>query len=173
MEAPKYPVGPYQPAEPWDSKLRDRLTAEIEQAPSLLRQAVKGLSEEQLNNLYKNWSIRQIVHHLADSHVNSYIRFKWTLTEDNPLIKAYDENLWSALPDAMTGKVEAPLAMMEGTHSRWIQLLKSMSLEDFSKAFKHPDGRTVPLTNALGIYAWHGKHHTGQILWLREQKGWG
>ena len=172
MEPPKYPVGPYQPEETLDSQLREKLTAEIAAAPSLLRQAVKGLSEDQLNTLYKNWTLRQIVHHLADSHVNSYIRFKWTLTEETPLIKAYDENLWSALPDAKNGDVEAPIAMMEGIHARWLQLLKTMSLEDFSKAFKHPDGRTVPLSRALGTYAWHGKHHTGQILWVRGQRGW-
>lgn len=173
MEPPKYPVGPLQLEETIDAKQQAAFIAEIEAAPSLLRQAVKGLSEHQLDTLYKNWTIRQIVHHLADSHINSYVRFKWTLTEETPLIKAYDENLWTELPDAKTGSIDAPLLTMDGIHARWIQLLRAMTPEMFAKAYKHPDGKTRSLVTALGLYAWHGRHHTGQILWIREQKGWG
>ncbi len=171
-EPPKYPVGPFAPVENPDAKTREGWIAELAKAPSLLRQAVAGLSEDQLNTLYKNWTLRQITHHLADSHVNSYIRFKWALTEETPLIKAYDETLWSELPDAKTGDVQAPLSLMEGIHGRWVQLLRAMTPEMFTKAFRHPDGRTVPLSRALGTYAWHGRHHTGQILWIRKQRGW-
>ncbi len=172
MEPPKYPIGPLQPEETMDAKRQAEHIAEIAMAPSQLRQALKGLSNEQLDTKYKNWSIRQIAHHLADSHMNAYIRFKWALTEDKPLIKAYDENLWTVLPDAMTGSLVAPLLALEGIHARWVQLLKVMTPEMFAKAYNHPDGKTYGLTKALGLYAWHGRHHTGQILWIKEQKGW-
>lgn len=172
MEPPKYPIGPFAPEENADLKHREEWILEIEKAPALLRQAVSGLSEPQLDTLYKNWTIRQITHHLADSHMNSFIRFKWALTEDTPLIKAYDETLWSELPDARTGSLEAPLRTMEGLHARWIQLLRGMTPEMFLKSFRHPDRRTIPLSRALGSYAWHGRHHTGQILWIRQQRGW-
>jgi uncharacterized damage-inducible protein DinB len=170
MEAPQYPVGPAQVEDHYDAHQREEYIAQIEQAPTLMRKAVAGLSDEQLGTLYKNWSIRQIANHLTDSHVHSYIRFKWALTEEKPLIKAYDENLWSDLPDAKTGSLEPTLLLLEGVHQKWVRLLRSMTDEQYARAFNHPDGRTVPLSRALGIYAWHGRHHTGQILWLREEK---
>jgi uncharacterized damage-inducible protein DinB len=172
MEAPKYPVGPAQVEDKVDAPRREELIAQIEQAPALMRKAVSGLSDEQLGTLYKNWSIRQIAGHFADSHLHSYIRFKWALTEDKPLIKAYDENLWSDLADAKTGNLEPTLHLLDGIHQKWVRLLRLMTDEQYSRVFNHPDGRTIPLSRALGIYAWHARHHTGQILWLREQKGW-
>jgi hypothetical protein len=176
METPQYPAGspPSGLAGEgnYDEKRKAELIGQIERAPGLLREAVAGLSAEQLNTLYKNWTLRQITHHLADSHVNSYVRFKWALTEDQPLIKAYDENLWSALSDAKTGDVEPALHMMEGMHDRWVQLLKSMTPGDYQKTFRHPDGRIISLSKALGIYAWHGRHHTAQIQWVRNQRAW-
>jgi uncharacterized damage-inducible protein DinB len=170
MEAPQYPVGPSQVDEKEVLQHKDELISQIEQAPRLLRQALQGLTEDQLNTKYKNWTIKQIVNHLADSHVNSYIRFRWTLTEAMPTIKAYDENLWSDLPDAKNGDLEPSLLMLEGIHQRWGRLLHSMTDEQYGKAFIHPDGRTITLTRALGIYAWHGRHHTGQVLWLRDNR---
>jgi hypothetical protein len=172
MEAPKYPVGPAQVEDKVDAPRREELITQIEQAPALMRKAVLGLSDEQLGTVYKNWTIRQIASHLADSHVHSYVRFKWALTEEKPLIKAYDENLWSDLADAKTGNLEPTLLLLEGIHQKWARLLRLMTEDQYSRAFNHPDGRTIPLSRALGIYAWHGRHHTGQILWLREQKGW-
>lgn len=172
MEAPKYPVGPAEAEETMDAARRAELISQIEQAPVFLLQALAGLNEEQLNTVYKNWTIRQIANHLADSHVNSYIRFRWTLTEDKPTIKAYNETLWSELPDAKAGGMEPTLLLLAGIHQRWVRLLRAMTEEQFARAFVHPDGRTITLTRALGIYAWHGRHHVGQILWLREQKGW-
>src|SRR5881394_3397863 len=120
MESPQYPAGAYTPEDDYPAQRRDELIAVIEAAPAALRQAVAGLSEAQLDTRYRNWTIRQIVHHLADSHVNSYIRFKWTLTEDHPTIKAYDEGRWAALEDSRTGDVRAPLAMLEAMHARWV-----------------------------------------------------
>jgi uncharacterized damage-inducible protein DinB len=170
MEAPQFPVGPVKVEEALNKAQRDDLIAQIEEAPALLRKAVKDLSLSQLDTVYKNWSLRQIVNHLTDSHVNSYVRFKWTLTEDKPTIKAYDENRWSALEEARTGDVEPSLVLMEGIHARWARLLRTMTDEEFSRSFIHPDGRTIGLTRALQIYAWHGRHHTGQILWLKDNR---
>jgi uncharacterized damage-inducible protein DinB len=169
MEPPQYPVGPNPKSE--DQPPRETCINLIEAAPKALRDAVAGLSEAQLDTKYKNWSIRQIVHHLADSHVNAYIRFKWTLTEDNPTIKAYNETHWSDLLESKTGPIEAPLALMEGLHRQWVQLLRTMTEEQFQRTFHHPEyNRTNSLANSLGTYAWHGLHHTGQILWMRENK---
>jgi uncharacterized damage-inducible protein DinB len=173
MQAPQYPAGPFKPETDLGPKRRVALIAEIQGAPAVLRQAVSGLSETQLDTRYKNWTIRQIVHHLADSHVNSYIRFRWTLTEERPTIKAYDEGRWAALEDSRTGDIRAPLALLEGLHARWVQLLRSMTEEQFARSFIHPEtGDVVTLEAALCYYAWHGRHHTGQIQWLREQHGW-
>jgi hypothetical protein len=105
--------------------------------------------------------------------VNSYVRFKWTLTEEVPTIKAYDDGRWAALEDSRTGDVQAPLALLEGLHARWVQLLRVLTEEQFARAFLHPEtGQTVSLNAALCYYAWHCRHHTAQILWLREQRGW-
>jgi uncharacterized damage-inducible protein DinB len=152
---------------------RAELIAEIQGAPAALCRVISGLSEDQFNTRYRNWTVRQIVHHLADSHVNSYVRFKWTLTEERPTIKAYDEGEWAALADSRTGDVSAPLSLLEGLHGRWIQLLLSLSDEQFARSFVHPQtGEVISLNMALGYYVWHGKHHTGQIQWMREQNGW-
>jgi uncharacterized damage-inducible protein DinB len=173
MEAPQNPAGAYVPEEDYSPRRRDELIAIIEQAPSALRSAVKGLSRDQLETRYRNWSIRQIVHHLADSHVNSYVRFKWTLTEEVPTIKAYDEGRWAALDDSRQGEIEAPLALMDGLHARWVQLLRSLTQEQLQRSFHHPEtGKSVRLSEALCYYAWHGRHHTAQIVWIREQHGW-
>jgi len=171
MLPPQFPAGPFQPEEKYDERRRAELIAEIEAAPVRLRAAIAGLSHEQLDTPYKNWTIRQIVHHLADSHVHSYIRFKWALTEDVPTIKAYDEGRWAVLDDARQGDVDAPLALLEGLHRRWVQLLRSMTPEQFARCFFHPESKQhVTLWTALGSYAWHGRHHTVQIIWLRENR---
>jgi uncharacterized damage-inducible protein DinB len=170
MIAPQYPAGAFEQEPQLTPQRRAALIAEIESAPAVLRKAVAGLSEDQLDTLYRNWTIRQIVHHIADSHVNTYIRFKWTLTEEQPTIKAYDEGRWAALDDSRKGDVAAPLALLEGLHARWVQLLRTLSAEQFARSFIHPEsGDTVTLDAALCYYAWHGRHHTGQIQWLREQ----
>jgi hypothetical protein len=173
MEAPRNPAGAFVPEENYGSQRRDEFIAVIETAPAALRKEVAGLSEDQLDTRYRNWTIRQIVHHLADSHVNSYIRFKLALTEELPTIKPYDEGRWAALEDARTGDVQAPLALLEGLHAGWVQLLRTLTDEQFSRAFLHPEtGQTVSLSAALCSYAWHCRHHTAQITWLRGQRGW-
>jgi uncharacterized damage-inducible protein DinB len=173
LSPPQNPAGEFQPEANLTDQRRVQLIDEIEAAPSHLRMAVAGLSGAQLKTKYRNWTIRQIVQHLADSHVHSYVRFKWALTEEQPLIKAYDENKWSDLPDARAGDAAAPLAMYEGVHACWTQLLRAMTAEQFARSFNHPEtGKTVPLNDALCYYAWHSRHHTGQINWLRQQNQW-
>jgi uncharacterized damage-inducible protein DinB len=173
MEAPQNPAGAFVSEENYSPQRREEFIAAIAAAPAALRDAVAGLSEDQLDTRYRNWSIRQIVHHMPDSHVNSYIRFKWALTEERPTIKAYEEGLWVALEDSRTGDVRAPLALLEGLHIRWVQLLRSLTAEQFDRSFIHPaTGKSISLSAALCYYAWHGRHHTAQIRWLREQRGW-
>jgi len=173
MEAPQNPAGAFVAEEDYGPSRRAEFIAGIDKAPTALRAAVAGLSEEQLDVRYRNWTIRQIVHHLADSHVNSYIRFKWTLTEDQPTIKAYDEGRWAALEDSRRGPIQPALALLEGLHARWVELLRSLTEQQFARAFTHPEtGKSVSLNAALCYYAWHCRHHTAQITWLREQHGW-
>jgi hypothetical protein len=133
---------------------------------------VGELTSPQLDTLYKNWTIRQIAHHLADSHINAFTRFKLALTEDVPTIKPYNETLWSELADAKSGPVEPSLAILDGIHARWSGLIDQLSSADFKREFHHPElGRQVSLAEALAMYAWHCEHHLAQIDWLREQRG--
>lgn len=173
MEAPQNPAGDFVPEDNLLPKRREQLITEIEAAPVTLRATVAGLSKEQLDTKYRNWTIRQIVHHLADSHTNGFIRFKLALTEDEPTIKPYDESRCTALPDARAGDIQPPLTLLDGLHACWSQVLRSMNDQEFSRCYFHPEfGKTVSLNSALCLYAWHGKHHTAQIRWVREQHGW-
>jgi uncharacterized damage-inducible protein DinB len=173
MEAPQNPAGVFVPEDSYGPERREALIAVIAHAPAALRAAVAGLHEEALDTRYKNWTIRQIVNHVADSHVNSYVRFKWTLTEERPTIKAYDETRWAALEDSRTGDVATPLALVEGLHARWVHLLRSMTPDQFRRSFLHPEtGQTVTLSAALAYYAWHCRHHAAQINWLRNERDW-
>ncbi|MCI0639026.1 MAG: putative metal-dependent hydrolase [Gemmataceae bacterium] len=167
MTPPEFPVGPYVPSDDLDERRRQELIDVLNNAPAALGAAVTPLNESQLDMHYKNWTIRQIVHHLADSHLHSYIRFKWTLTEEQPTIKAHDEGRWAALADSRAGDIGPALRLFEGLHVRWVQLLSTLSPEHFARAFHHPEtGETNTLGRALGYDAWHCRHHTGQILWL-------
>ncbi len=173
MEPPQYPAGAFVPEDGYGPQRRAEFVAVLADAPAALQKLVGGLSDEQLDTAYRNWTIRQIVHHLADSHVNSYVRFKWALTEDRPTIKAYDEGQWAALADSRTGGMQEPLALLDGLHARWVQLLRSLTEEQFARAFVHPEtGETVSLNAALCHYAWHCRHHTAQIAWVCRRHGW-
>ncbi len=173
MKPPDNPTGELTAADAYDASLKSELIEAVRRAPAELRRATAGLGEAQLDTRYKNWTIRQITHHIADSHVHSYIRFKWTLTEENPTIKAYEEGDWVLLADCATGDVEPSLCLIEGLHAKWVQLLESMTADQFARTFVHPQtGETVTLWAALNYYPWHARHHTGQILWLRNQHGW-
>ena len=173
LQPPQYPAGPFESEGPLTAQRREELIAVLETAPAALQKAIAGLSEDQLDTKYKNWTIRQIVHHLPDSHINAYLRFKLALTEDVPIIKPYDEGRWAALEDSRAGDVRAPLALMASLHACWVQLLRSMPEVQFARTFFHPEyNETANLDAALASYAWHCRHHTGQILWLREKNGW-
>ncbi len=147
---------------------------ELEAAPGLVRKAVEGLSQGRLDTPYREggWTPRQIVHHIADSNMNMYIRYKLALTEDMPVIKPYNETLWSKLHDAKNASVEDSLVLLDGLHSRWVCLLRNMSMNAFKRVFVHPDSGSIQLDRGIGIYSWHTKHHTAQITEMRKRNNW-
>jgi uncharacterized damage-inducible protein DinB len=171
MDRPQNPAGPYV-ANPSPTPVqREAMIAEIGQLPEKLRSTVAKLSPTQLETKYRNWTIRQIVNHLADSHINAYVRFKLTITEDRPTIKPYDESRWSDLNEAKTMDVQVSLQLLEALHQRWIKLLQGLSDSDFQRAYFHPEYKTVvTLGEALGVYSWHCRHHLGQIQYLAKEK---
>jgi len=171
LEPPQNPAGAFVPEERLDPGRRSELIAEVEAVPATLGALVAGLGNEHLEQKYRNWTVRQIVHHLADSHINAYARFKWALTEDHPTIKPYDESRWADLEDARTGDIRASLLVLEGVHARWGTLLRSMTEGQFARTFFHPEaGKDVSLDLALAEYAWHGGHHAAQVAWVREHR---
>lgn len=152
-EPPENPAGPFANVGGYDDEVRSLLIGEICNAPVRLREAVDGMSDEQLNKLYRNWTIRQIVHHVGDSHMQSVTRFKWALTEETPTIKAYHEGLWVELADSAKADVEPSLQLLDGLHQRWVVLLQSMSEAEFGKQFLHPEsGELISLWSALAYY---------------------
>jgi hypothetical protein len=169
-----FPIGRFDFSAPVAPADRPRLIAEIEAAPVLLRQAVDGLDDGQLDTPYRpgGWTVRQVVHHVPDSHMNSYVRFRLALTEDEPTIKPYDEAQWANLRDAATMPPGPSLLLLENLHNRWVVLLHSMSDSDFHRTFRHPALGVVRLDTNLALYAWHGRHHTAHITALRSRMGW-
>ncbi|MEH7748645.1 putative metal-dependent hydrolase, partial [Neobacillus drentensis] len=146
---------------------------EIEGLPRLLRDALKDLNNEQLDTPYRSggWTVRQVIHHLADSHMNAFVRFKLALTEENPVIKPYDETKWAELPDYKL-PIDTSLLLLETLHQRWTNLLRSLTPADMEKTFIHPDSGEVSVGENIGIYAWHGRHHLAHITSLCHRKGW-
>jgi uncharacterized damage-inducible protein DinB len=174
MEDLRYPIGRFAFPEEVTPGERQAWIAQIAEAPGRLRAAVAGLGADQLDTPYRpgGWRVRQVIHHLPDSHINSYVRFKLALTEDTPVIKPYDEARWAELPDASTTPVEASLALLDSLHQRWVRLLESMTDSDFQRSFRHPELGLVRLDRNVALYAWHGRHHVAHILGLRERRGW-
>jgi len=170
----RYPIGRYVPVESLTADQRSSAIAQIAAAPKDLRDAVAGLSMEQFDTPYRpgGWTVRQLVHHMPDSHMNSYIRLKLALTENEPTIKAYEEDLWAQLGDSRDTPVEISLALFEALHHRWSILLRSMRTEDFSRRLRHPVNGAMSIDNLVGIYSWHGRHHVAHITSLREREGW-
>jgi uncharacterized damage-inducible protein DinB len=142
--------------------------------PSRMRRAVASLTDQQLNMPYRDggWTIRQVVHHVPDSHLNAYVRFKLAVTEENPTIKPYDETAWAQLKDSQLTSIEVSLTLLESLHARWTVLLRSLAESDFQRKFVHPDSGPHDLDWLLGLYAWHGNHHVAHITGLRERMGW-
>ena len=175
MEDLRYPVGRFQ--RPTTLSETERRTAidSIAATPANLRAAVRGLDDAQLDTPYRpdGWTVRQVVHHVPDSHANAYIRFKWTLTEDTPTIKAYDEAAWAKLDDSRTTPIETSLTMLEMLHDRWVRLLESIPARDYSRKLIHPENGPMTLDDVLATYHWHGRHHVAHIVNLRKRSGWG
>jgi hypothetical protein len=171
----RYPVGKYAaPAAITDAD-RQGWIDELARAPGALRAAVAGLTPAQLDTPYRpeGWTVRQVVHHVPDSHLNAYTRFKLALTEDEPTIKPYEEARWAELSDSRTTPIEVSLTLLETLHGRWVALLRGMSDADFRRRYRHPEhGRPLTLEETLGMYAWHSRHHVAHITSLRQRNGW-
>lgn len=170
----QYPIGKFQKPEETTAEQRRQWIAEIASAPAQFRAAIRGLSEEQLDTPYRpgGWTVRQVIHHVPDSHINSYMRFRLALTEDDPTIKPYNEASWAGLPDARSAPAEVSLALLESLHARWVLLLEAMGPADFLRTFRHPERGLARLDRDLALYAWHCRHHAAHITSLRERMGW-
>lgn len=173
MSDPRYPIGKFQ-REPFTADKKKQWIEEIAATPGRLRAAVQGLSSEQLDTPYREggWTVRQVVHHVPESHMNAYIRFKLALTEDVPTIKPYMEDRWAKLEDVGKTPIEVSLALLDSLHQRWVILLRSLREEEFERKFRHPELGELTLGTNLGLYAWHGRHHVAHITSLRERMGW-
>jgi len=174
LEKLKYPIGRYQVEDNINKTSIDNWIKEIESLPQRLTDAVKGLKPDQLRTPYRpdGWTVQQVVHHIADSHMNAYIRFKLALTEDKPLIKPYDEKLWAELPDSKDEDIDVSLKMIMSLHKRWSTLLRQLSEEELNKEFLHPESGMKKLNETICHYAWHGNHHLAHITFLKERMNW-
>jgi cell wall-associated NlpC family hydrolase len=170
----RYPIGKFIAPASHTPESRAKMIGEIAAAPGALRAAVKGLSEKQLETPYREggWTVRQVAHHIADSHMNASVRLRLALTEDNPTVKPYNETLWAELSDSKTVPVDVSLALVDALHARWVVLLKSMTPAQWARTYSHPEYGKVTMEWVLAQYSWHGKHHVAQITGLRERNGW-
>ena len=175
MTDPRYPVGKYEP-QPFSIEKKVEWLADIKFLPMALEQAILNLDEAQLQTPYREggWTVHQLVHHIADSHLNAYIRFKLALTEDNPAIKPYDEKLWAEMYDVQKLPVNISITLLYALHTRWHEALKYVNDDEWNNCtLFHPEHKkTLRLWFFLGLYAWHGRHHVAHITSLREQRGW-
>lgn len=174
MADPRYPIGPFSPSPELTDAQRGQLIARIAALPAGMRKAVAGLSDPQLDTPYRagGWTVRQVVHHVPDSHMNGYIRFKLALTEAEPTIRPYDQTAWAELDVGRRGPLEPSLALLETLHRRWTALLESMEDGDFRRPLLHPEDGRLTLDTMLQLYAWHGDHHLAHVSGLREREGW-
>jgi DinB superfamily len=170
----RYPIGRFSPPASSVAGIRAAQIETVRLLPGRLRSAVSGLSETQLDAPYREggWTVRQVVHHVADSHANAFLRCKLALTEDWPTIKPYDEKAWAELADSRSLPIEGSLTFIDALHARWVVLLESMTEEDFQKGYVHPERGRQNLATALAMYEWHSRHHTAHITGLRARKGW-
>ena len=174
MEDLRYPIGPFRPRPSLSEAERKTMIRQIAETPTLLCKAVADLDDAKLDTPYRpgGWTVRQVVHHLPDSHMNSYVRFKLVLTEQEPAIKGYEENLWAELPEAKKGSIDMSLDLLEALHRRWVMVLENLSPADFAKTLIHPESGIMNLDRLLQLYAWHGRHHVAHITQLRKRNGW-
>ena len=174
MTDPRFPIGKFHYDGPPNAEQKQAFLDEIAQTPAKLRAAVKGLSETQLDTPYRDggWTVRQVVHHVPDSHLNSYVRFKLALTEDEPTIKPYEEARWAELADTKATPIEVSLTLLDSLHDRWMRLLRSLTAEEWKRTFRHPEMGPMTLEKTLALYAWHGRHHVAHITELRKRSSW-
>jgi uncharacterized damage-inducible protein DinB len=170
----RYPIGKFQRVKDASDSQRRVFIDAVARAPERLSAAVAGLKQQQLDTPYRpgGWTVRQVVHHLPDSHLNAFGRFKLALTEDEPTIKPYNEARWAELADAKTAPIEPSLELLEGLHKRWVILLESLVATDWARTFRHPERGVMSLDESLAMYAWHSHHHVAHITALREREGW-
>ncbi|MEM7416923.1 MAG: YfiT family bacillithiol transferase [Gemmatimonadota bacterium] len=172
---PRYPIGAFASVgRALTPEERAALIDRIEAHPSNMRTAVAGLTDEQLDTPYRDggWTPRQVVHHVVDSHINSYVRFKLAATEDHPRITTYEEAIWAELPDAKSAPVEGSLAILDALHTRWVAFLRTLGPEECARTLDHPEVGSITVDVLLEIYGWHCPHHEGHITRLREERGW-
>ena len=169
----RYPLGKFHYDGSTSQQQQQAFLQEIAQTPAKLRTAVQGLSDAQLDTPYRpeGWTVRQVVHHVPDSHLNAYVRFKLALTEDDPTIKPYAEDRWAELADKAT-PIEVSLALLDSLHDRWVRLLRSLTPEQWKRTFRHPEMGPMTLEKTLALYAWHGPHHVAHIAELRKRMSW-
>lgn len=175
LEKLKYPIGKFEAPESYSTEYLSEKIKEIESFPDRLEKEVLHLTDQQLNTPYRpgGWTVRQVIHHCAESHMNCYIRIKWALTENNPVIKAYDEVLWSELNDNLTMAILPTIDLLKGLHFRLGYIMKNLSELDLEKTFIHPsDNSENKIKKIIGTYAWHGNHHLAHITTLKKQKNW-
>ena len=175
MSDPRYPIGKFSYTGPLTAEQKLKCLSDIEQTPARLRAALRGLSDQQLDTPYRDggWTLRQVAHHVPDSHMNAYIRFKLALTEELPLIKPYNEAKFAELGDVRTAPIEPSLALLENLHKRWVLLLRTLGPAEWARQFRHPEwDKPISLDDTLALYAWHGKHHVAHITGLKQRMGW-
>ena len=170
----RYPIGEFKFEAPLTDHQRQACIMKIAETPARLRAAVQGLNEEQLDTPYRpeGWTVRQVVHHVPESHLNSYIRFKLALTEDEPTVKTYFEDRWAELDDARQAPIALSLDLLDALHGRWIWFLRSLTQKDLQRTFRHPEMGLMSVEKNIALYAWHGQHHVAHITSLRERRGW-
>ena len=170
----RYPIGKFEPPQTYSREFLSRCIDDIEAAPARMRAAVDGLTAEQLDTPYRpgGWTVRQVVHHVPDSHLNGYIRLKLALTEDEPTIKTYMEDRWAELPDSHVVPIAVSLSLLESVHVRWVALWRSLDASQWERRFRHPEWGTVTLHFHCALYGWHSRHHVAHITALRERSGW-
>jgi uncharacterized damage-inducible protein DinB len=170
----RYPIGEFRFEAPLTDEQRQTCIDTIEQTPARMRAAVASLDQDQLDTPYRpeGWTVRQVVHHVPESHLNSYLRFKLAITENEPTIKPYFEDRWAQLDDAREAPIELSLDLLDALHRRWIWFLRSLKPEHYQRTFRHPELGIVSLDKNIALYAWHGQHHVAHIISLRERMGW-
>src|SRR5580765_7662852 len=174
MEDMRFPVGKFHYDGPLTPGQQKSFLEAIAQTPAQLRAAIKGLSDSQLDTPYRpqGWTVRQVVHHVPDSHLNSYVRFKLALTEEEPTIKTYAEDRWAELADTKATPLEVSLTLLDSLHDRWVRLLRSLTPEEWKRTVRHPEVGPMTLEKTLALYAWHGRHHVAHITELRKRMSW-